>query len=197
MTVQRKYKEAITLRLNTRLIFCANELPAFTDASSALVNRFIFLHTPHSFLGNEDHDLEKRLREERAQILKWAILGYQRLKERGRFVQPNSGKAQLESMMRLASPLKTFVNQMCNVAPENQILCEELRHAFKLWCVKNDLLINWSPEFFGQKLSAALPSVTRSERGKPRKPYYVGLALKNSEEEQLPWEVGVDGVGPE
>ena len=54
ITVDRKYREAWTARLQIRFLILSNELPRLADASGALGGRFIVLVLIHSFYGRED-----------------------------------------------------------------------------------------------------------------------------------------------
>jgi putative DNA primase/helicase len=86
MDVHRKGMAPLTgIRLPTRLMLLANELPAFHDPSGALRQRMIILRTERSFYGKEDIHLTNRLIEELPGILNWAIEGLARLWRRGHF----------------------------------------------------------------------------------------------------------------
>ena len=90
ITVDRKYREAWTARLQIRFLILSNELARLVDASGALGGRFIVLVLIHSFYGREDLGLTDRLLTELPGIFNWTIAGWQRLSERGHFAQPNS-----------------------------------------------------------------------------------------------------------
>lgn len=84
--IQRKGMAPLTgIRLPTRLMMLANELPAFRDPSGALERRMLILKTHRSFLGKEDIRLTDKLMEELPGILNWAIEGLKRLRGRGHF----------------------------------------------------------------------------------------------------------------
>jgi putative DNA primase/helicase len=188
MTVDRKFKTAVTTKLTARLVFCGNEIPVFTDASMALVNRFIFLNLPHSHLGSEDPGLSHRLTFERPQILLWAIEGYRRLAERGYFIQPRSGQEKLQNLGRIASPVKAFIDDECDRGPDFKVRTAELFRAYLVWSEANGVPLYRSPEIFGAKLASACTEVVRSELNDQREgrrvPTYVGLRLKQKTSER-------------
>lgn len=193
ITVQRKFLTSIHLRLNIRMVFAANEIPMFNDASTALVNRFVFLNLPHSYLGKEDLGLKARIKKEFPQILKWAMEGYQRLESRGYFVQPASGREKHQMMERLASPLKAFIEDYCEVGVEFKETTAKLFERYKLWAIENNINYALTPALFGNKLSSTVTSIRRSElvaEGK-RVPHYVGIRLKlvqvEGTQEELPF----------
>jgi len=92
ITVDKKYADPFTVKLPTRLVIMSNDLPRFKDTSGALAHRMIILPLAVSFLGREDPTIGARLLRERPGILTWAVAGWKRLKERGRFVPPESGR---------------------------------------------------------------------------------------------------------
>ena len=58
------------------------------DASMAIAGRFVPLLLARSWLGQEDHELELRLREELSAILNWSLDGLESLAANGRFTRP-------------------------------------------------------------------------------------------------------------
>ena len=88
LTVDRKFLEPVTCKLPTRIMVLTNELPKLGDSSGALAGRIILLRLTRSFYGEEDHELTDKLLAELPGILWWAIAGWRRLRERGRFSQP-------------------------------------------------------------------------------------------------------------
>jgi hypothetical protein len=116
LSIDRKFLPAWNGQLPTRFVVLTNELPKLGDASGAIASRFIVLRLVHSFYGQEDLSLTKRLIEEAPGILLWAIEGLQRLTERGYFVQPASARQAAEELSDLASPVGAFVRERCIVA---------------------------------------------------------------------------------
>src|SRR5262249_23248106 len=85
VSVDRKHLTGVTVKLPTRLVVITNELPKLGDASGALAGRLIALRLGRCWFGNEDHTLTDRLLTELPGILLWAIEGWKRLRDRGRF----------------------------------------------------------------------------------------------------------------
>ncbi|GLS36056.1 hypothetical protein GCM10010869_16450 [Mesorhizobium tianshanense] len=110
-TLPRKYLSAWTGRLTVRFMILATEIPSLPDESGGLPNRFIVLPLTESFLGREDHDLERRLMGELPGILNWAVEGYATLSKRGRFEQPKSGTESIADMERIAEPVATWATE--------------------------------------------------------------------------------------
>src|SRR4029453_17300951 len=108
-TVDRKHMTSVTMKLPTRFMFLTNEFPRLTDASGALSGRFVILRLTESYYGKEDIGLTDRLLGELPGILNWAIEGWQRLKDRGHFVMPQSVEDVVREIEDLASPVQAFV----------------------------------------------------------------------------------------
>jgi putative DNA primase/helicase len=117
LSCNRKNTAHWTGKLPTRLVIQSNETPWLTDSSLALAGRFLILHTTESFEGREDRALETRLMAELPSILNWAIAGWKRLKARGAFIQPESGKAMVEELRELSSRISTFLADACETNP--------------------------------------------------------------------------------
>jgi putative DNA primase/helicase len=115
LTINRKNLVPVTMKLSTRLMFLTNEIPRFTDSSSALPGRMVMVKLTQSFYGKEDIYLQESLQNELPGILNWAIAGWKRLAARGRFVQPASVTELVQEMEDLASPVNAFVKEWCEV----------------------------------------------------------------------------------
>ena len=116
LTIDRKHLPAWTGTLPTKFALISNELPRLSDSSGALAGRLILLQLTRSFYGREDHGLTDLLMTELPGILLWAIEGWRRLRERGHFLQPDSGRQMIEEMEDLASPIGAFLKERCVVA---------------------------------------------------------------------------------
>src|SRR5262249_50608 len=133
-TIDRKFLSPVTAKLYSRFMLFTNELPKLHDSSGALPGRMILLRLTRSWYGQEDTTLTDRLLTELAGILLWAIVGWQRLRERGHFVQPDDGKGMIDELTDLASPVGAFVRDCCVVGPTHQIEHSVLFDSWKRWC---------------------------------------------------------------
>jgi putative DNA primase/helicase len=106
--VDRKYLPPWSGYLPTRFLVLSNELPRFTDSSGALASRFIVLMLEHSFYDKEQGDLTEELCQGLPGTLNWSLDGLARLRERGRFRQPQSSKDAIQELEDLASPIGAF-----------------------------------------------------------------------------------------
>jgi putative DNA primase/helicase len=183
LTVNRKYKDQWTGKLPSRLHVISNELPRLGDASTAVVGRIVLLHLTRSWLGKEDHELEKHLHCELPGILNWSLAGLERLTANDGFTRLATADEAITTMRDLASPVAAFVRERCEIKAENEIEVERLYTAYKLWCGENEHA-KASKQLFGRDLRAAAPSIRRARPrdGADTERHYVynGISLRDS-----------------
>lgn len=189
VTVDRKHLKAVEQRLSTRILITTNELPRLPDAATALATRCVPIVMRRSFLGREDQALTEKLRDELPGILNWAIDGWRRLRERGHFVPPESGVCAIEHIKALASPVRAFVDDCCEVGASFTVQKDKLYVAFQEWASRN----NEHPvakNTFGEKLRAAVPEIDEERPwidGR-RVRLYRGIALRDeAQADELPF----------
>ena len=154
LTVDRKHLPPVTTKLPTRLVLMTNELPDLKDSSGALASRFVLLNLTRSWYGREDKALTDKLMLELPGILLWAIDGWKRLQERGRFEQPKSGKELLGEMAALSSPVSQFVEECCTLNPNDEVARADLFECWSAWAKKVGMRPGTAP-VFGRNLRAA------------------------------------------
>jgi putative DNA primase/helicase len=181
ITVDRKFLPAWTGRLPVRFVVLTNELPRMSDASGALASRFIVWTLSQSFYRREDHGLAGRLMAELPSILNWSVAGWERLRERGRFKQPDSAIEAVAELEDLASPIGAFLRQRCQVAPGKHVGCDRLYAAWKLWCTDQGREHPGSVQTFGRDLRAAIPHIRVVQRRQQKDDtvarFYEGVAV--------------------
>jgi putative DNA primase/helicase len=158
-TIDRKFLPPVTTKLYARFMLLTNELPKLNDSSGALPGRMIGLSLLRSWYGKEDTTLTDRLLAELPAILLWSIQGWQRLRERGYFIQPDAGKGMIGELNDLASPVGAFVRECCLVGPGYQIERSTLFNAWKNWCEAQGREHPGDAATFGRNLRAVLPTV--------------------------------------
>jgi putative DNA primase/helicase len=159
--VARKYLPDLTsIVLPGKLVMLSNELPSFTDNSTAITGRFLILRTLHTFFGNEDPLLGRKLAKEMPQILDWALDGLASLMERGYFIEPAEAEALRETWNRTASPMGAFVKDCCVRGPDCEVDEGLLYGAYEAWCMRQHLkpsARNW----FYRDLAPVVPTTKR------------------------------------
>jgi len=180
ITVDRKNTELWTGKMPTRFMIAANQLPIHDDVSGALAGRYIVIKFPNSFYGKEDTGLTDKLIGELSGILNWAIEGYQRLRERGRFVQPEKSKADIEHIADMGSPVSAFVRDCCEVGQFKQVPTDEIYAQYIAWQEREGHKYRPTKNIFGRDLHAIVPGF-RKERPRvdgKRVQMYFGIALQ-------------------
>lgn len=164
LDVSRKGMETLTdMKFSTRFTIISNELPRLNDSSGALVGRMLLLKFTKTFFGKEDHGLTEALESERSGILHWAIAGWKRLRDRGYFVQPESGSDMKAIMNDLSSPISAFVNECCELHPANFSTVQLLYSVYEAWC-KDAGRDPSNVQVFGRDLSAAFSEIENKQR---------------------------------
>jgi putative DNA primase/helicase len=180
VTIDRKYMSAWTGQLSVRFLLISNELPRLSDASCALVSRFIVLVLTRSFYGREDQTLTARLLTELPGILNWTIVGWRRLNERGHFLQPRSAFEVVQQFEDLSSPIGAFLRDRCVIGAEHSVAVGHLFDSWCEWCKAQGPDHSGTAQSFGRDLRAAIPAlkVTQPRDGDDRLRRYQGLRLK-------------------
>ena len=180
LDVDRKFREAVTVELDTRIVVATSELPRLADASGALSGRLLILSLRQSFYDREDHGLTDRLLAELPGILMWSLDGLRRLRKRGRFVQPARGAELQEELDDLASPVGAFVKEACTVEPGASVRCDQLFGRWRTWCVENGRDHVGTIQNFGRDLRAADVGVStvKSRTGGSRVRFYEVVLLE-------------------
>ena len=180
LTVNRKNLTSVDVKLTTRLVLISNELPRFKDVSGAVAHRMIVLSLTQSFLGREDTTLTDRLLKERPSILRWTVEGWRRLRERGWFVQPESGKELHRGLIELSSPIWTYVQERLIIGTWHRVSHDDIFHDYLTWCQHNGIRYTVARNTFGRDLRAAVPTIrdTQPRVGDSRVRFYEGIALR-------------------
>ena len=177
--INRKNTGYWTGHLPIRFVIMSNELPVLPDAAGALTGRFLLLETQCSFYGREDPTLGDQLAAELPQILRWAIAGFDRLNARGRFIQPEGGRAQLDALTALNSPITTFVETFCDLG-SGQASLEKLYATWSAWRESLDQTPGGSDQF-SRNLTANFPGLGRHrprDKTGAQKLVFQGIRLK-------------------
>lgn len=182
VSIPRKFKTALDLKLSVRFLIMSNLRPKLPDASGALANRFVPIVMTESFLNREDPGLTAKLLPELPGILNWAIEGWRRLRDRGYFEPSATGRALLVELIEDGSPVISFVHEDCELDPLARVSKEELYAAYKDW----RLIQGMSPvdaRVFGKDLTAAFPKVaaTRPVIDGAKVRLYTGIRLAGTE----------------
>lgn len=177
-TIDRKHLSAVEARLRIRFVIVSNELPKLQDASGALASRFLVMPLTRSFYGKEDLGLEAAITSEMPGILNWALDGLDRLRSRGRFLQPQCALEAIRELEDLGSPVRAFVRERCLQSEVSQVSVKALFREWSSWAEESGLRAGDTPTF-GRNLRAVVPSlqVEQPRKNGKRERVYRGIAL--------------------
>jgi putative DNA primase/helicase len=185
-SINRKNEKYWQGKLTIRWLILGNDIPKFrgTDEAGALVARMIMIPMDENFVGREDFDLTEKLLEERAGILNWAMDGWRRLRDRGKFIQPVSGMALIQKLRASTSTIGSFVLDCCVLGPEEKVSCEMLWSAFCEWSDRRGLAVTLGTNNFSAALHEVFPSIVtvrpRKDNEDPKRPrFYYGVRLRD------------------
>ena len=108
----------------TQVWWISNLLPWFVDASGAIVTRLILLHFKVSFLGREEVGLTAKLGNELPGIVNRALAAYRRMKARGYFRQPESGRSMIEQLTRSVDPVAAWLDDCAIIDATGKVKVE-------------------------------------------------------------------------
>ncbi len=131
LQVEKKNRDAVTLKPQVGLIACSNEIPKFDDTAGALMERFFFLQFPNSYLGREDLQLLDKLKAEGSGILVWALEGLQKLLQEG--VQEPLSSRKIKGQDH-ASGLNQFTNEHMDFEVPDEVHRDDLCLRYRNWC---------------------------------------------------------------
>ncbi|MCX5690338.1 MAG: primase-like DNA-binding domain-containing protein, partial [Planctomycetota bacterium] len=151
-------------------------VPIFRDSSQALASRFQILRSTKSFLGKEDIDLSKKLLAELPGILKWALDGLDRVRQRGRFVAPQESQECARQLEELSSPIAAFVQDHCVLGAGHRVDLNRLYDVWKRWTQDEGFDSAGTKATFGRNLASAFPDV-RVRRASDQSRFYDGIGL--------------------
>lgn len=167
ISIDRKNRDPINVRLRTRVLLITNELPKLYDTSGALASRFLILQMTKSFFGEEDTQLESRLLQELPGIFKWAMDGRQDLAESGRFISPLASEQAVSDLENITSPIRVFLRDCCKVDPDARIQISDLYESWKKWCETNGHKAT-NTQVFGRDLRSAIPALNEVQLKVPK-----------------------------
>ena len=181
--VNRKNAKYWKGKLTARIIIFTNELLRIQDQSGALPRRMLVFRMQESFMGKEDTNLSNKLIAECPGILNLALAALDQVRARDGLIQCKSGQNMAESLQKLSSDVSVFVEEVCVVGPEHEILCRDLFHRWQSWCEERGVRHNWGENQFSAKLRAVLPRITDSRpRETPtRLTKLYGVAIRKAE----------------
>lgn len=187
LLINTKGGRYISATLRCRVFMTANDVPSLGDSSGAFASRFITLLAPTSKIGQEDEGLTDKLCTELPAILRWSLAGLDRLRARGKFVQPAAGLKVTNDLADAQNPVRRFVRDCCKKGNNERISKAVLYRNYKRWYDINGigskaLSSNW----FGNALRSSYREIVKKnlEEGRNRQEeYWAGISCEEISDE--------------
>jgi phage/plasmid-associated DNA primase len=113
-----------------------------------------------SFLGNEKVGYADELLKELPSILRWSLVGWQRVRERKKLTQPASGLDAFNDLLDTTSLIHAFVSAKYKIGPDLKVAKLEAFTEWERWCQENGLSkYKGTSMSFGRLLKTAYPTI--------------------------------------
>jgi len=151
--IDRKYKPVWRGTLEARMVLVSNVLPSIADAAGVLASRFLLLRIVPSFAGREDLELRTKLATELPGILRWAVTGWRRLRQRGHFREPAASSSDRAQLRHLERPILRWAEDHVRWGATEQCERQAAYVAWRDWAVSRGYPAS-SDGHFGRALRA-------------------------------------------
>lgn len=122
ITVDRKYKEPISVQPTARLMLATNEPPRVHDRSQGLWRRVLYLPFEVTIPTEKQNPrLAEELLEELPGVFNWAIQGLARLREQYRFTEPAAYSRAMQEYRIDCDPVRAFLREYYEAAPGSAV----------------------------------------------------------------------------
>jgi P4 family phage/plasmid primase-like protien len=133
-----KNKPGIVFVPEAKLWWGMNNMPRTTDRSGATLNRLNPILFNRSIPKHERiHNLDLMIHKERSGIFNWLMAGYQRLVTNRHFTEVPQALAWKEEYRMSNDTELSFVNEACELIPDERTQSQELYSHYRTWCENN------------------------------------------------------------
>lgn len=135
ITANLKYRDPISFVPACVVWWGMNHMPIIPDRTEAMFNRVKVIPFNRVIpTDKRDFSLPDKLYAERAQIVSWALQGYQRLRATGKFTECEQVTSLIQDFRDETDFYRAFLNDPDTVRREGEIRPLELYRAFRMWC---------------------------------------------------------------
>jgi putative DNA primase/helicase len=182
-----KYGHSFTFRPRCKLACSANDFPRAGGHTDAFLDRLLVVRFHRSFRGTaqQDPELADKLKAELPGIFAWAIVGLNRLRERGRFPTSQASQEAIREYRLDINNVLEFAREMVTSDPEEdgmpaEVRKDELYLAYSGWCKDSGYKPMGAALFFKRLKEAGLFAWTVTRRVTPngRQFYLEGIRLE-------------------
>jgi P4 family phage/plasmid primase-like protien len=141
---KRKFMTDLHFQNVAKMVFGCNELPIIYDRKAGMWERWILIQFPYKFVDaervgeNSKHKLRKENivesiindTKEMSGLLNWALEGYKRLEQKGKFSYSKTPQQTQSQWLRKADSFESFVLDCCELEYGLEISKEDLRRHY-------------------------------------------------------------------
>ena len=135
--VEKKYRDPFVLVPRAKIAWAMNELPRVGSASDGLFRRVKVLHFEGIPEEERDPAVKGAIEGEGAGILNWALVGLERLRERGRFEVPEAVKDATARWQETNDVPALFIAEVCTIGEGERVGGQHLYEHYAMWCRSN------------------------------------------------------------
>lgn len=138
VVVERKFKEALNVKLSVRMAFAANQVPKFLDKSAGLWRKMVLI--PCDVVvppEKRDIGLMGKLEPELPGIFMWAMEGLKKLKTRKSFFEPKAVLKLKEESRQELNPARIFFDDFLAAVEGKEVKSAGLYSKYAVWCQEN------------------------------------------------------------
>lgn len=143
ITVDRKFRDPVTIVPRAKVMWALNELPRVGSDGVGLFRRVKVVKLPPIPEAERDPNVKEQVKQEGAGILNWALAGLARLRQRGRFEIPQVVKEATDHFRETNDIPAVFVAECCKTGVNEttkkpyRAQSSLLYGAYAQWCKDN------------------------------------------------------------
>ncbi|GMV80450.1 MAG: hypothetical protein AMXMBFR7_16340 [Planctomycetota bacterium] len=173
--VERKGRDAMSIRPTARLTFACNDRPFFRDKSKGIWRRMLYVRfnqtigEEQKIAGMDEPGWWLEAGELEGMFL-WAVEGLKRLLARGRFLEPEACKNDKAEYKDDLNPAATFLREHAEEQTGAETATRELYEAYELWFRENGHQPKYklTKAHFGREVRRIFPAVELTKHARTK-----------------------------
>lgn len=185
MTFDRKHRDPIQSMPTARLVLATNNRPRFSDRSGGLWRRMVLIPWRVTIPESErvtgmDKPEWWQASGELPGIFGWAIVGLHRLRQQGRFTQPEICKEALAEYRAESNPARLFLTENYRENSLDYTEATSIYSAYREWCQANGYF-PLADRSFGKEVVRVFPNTKRGQKGTGKDRFWAYNGISNQD----------------
>lgn len=135
--IERKFKDPVTIIPRAKILWAMNKLPRIADAGDGIFRRVQVVRFEPLPQKDRNPEVKELIKQEGPGILNWALLGLDRLRQRGHFKIPPEIHTATEDFKKNNDVENAFIEDYCDTGPNLKAQSTPLYKAYRQWCFDN------------------------------------------------------------